>query len=278
MLTKQEFVLDKMFEHLAKVYEEYSMSQVVGIFLQGSQNYGLEVYTKEYRSDVDTKVIVLPSLEDIIDNKAPVSKTIILPDNSHCDVKDIRVMFNEFKKQNINFTEILFTRGLILNESYQPYIEELFNAREQIATADIKRLVNSIAGMSEQKFVALKHPYPSLVEKLEKFHYDPKQLHHIYRLNYFIKDLLINHKSFKKCLHPSKVQRKELIEIKKGCQSEEEATLNAERLNKETFQIKNDFLANNSLDINQEAFNLIDKIKKDILIHYFKETIKNEYN
>jgi hypothetical protein len=33
-----------------------------------------------------------------------------------------------------------------------------------------------------EKQVALRHPYPSIVHKVDKFGYDPKQLHHIARL------------------------------------------------------------------------------------------------
>jgi hypothetical protein len=36
--------------------------------------------------------------------------------------------------------------------------------------------------MMLEKYEALRHPYPSTVAKIEKFWYDPKQLHHIERL------------------------------------------------------------------------------------------------
>lgn len=41
-------------------------------------------------------------------------------------------------------------------------------------------------GMIMEKVEALRHPYPSTVAKIEKFGYDPKQLHHIVRLNVLI--------------------------------------------------------------------------------------------
>jgi len=62
--------------------------------LYGSQNYKLE----NSQSDVDTKAMVLPSLRDIVLNKKPVSRTITLKNGEQCDVKDMRLMLENFKK------------------------------------------------------------------------------------------------------------------------------------------------------------------------------------
>jgi len=42
---------------------------VVAVFAQGSMNYGLYVNDDEYKSDVDTKAIVLPTLDDLVNGK-----------------------------------------------------------------------------------------------------------------------------------------------------------------------------------------------------------------
>ena len=44
----------------------FNENQILGVFLYGSQNYGLA--TKN--SDVDTKVILIPTLEDLCSKKA----------------------------------------------------------------------------------------------------------------------------------------------------------------------------------------------------------------
>ena len=82
--------------------------EVVGVFLQGSQNYKLD----NEQSDIDTKAIVLPTFDDFIDNRPAVSTKLIVGNNEQMDVKDIRVMFEVLKKSNINFLEILFTQQL----------------------------------------------------------------------------------------------------------------------------------------------------------------------
>ena len=46
---------------------------VVGVFLYGSQNYELD-YSG---SDVDSKAIILPTLNDIVFNRQPVSRHLI---------------------------------------------------------------------------------------------------------------------------------------------------------------------------------------------------------
>ena len=53
-------------------------------------------------------------------------------------------------------------------------------------------------GWNEQrKLKALKHPYPTIVDKINKYGYDPKQLHHILRMNDFIKKYAVLKKPYK---------------------------------------------------------------------------------
>lgn len=110
---KAKKIYARMAEHLVPVMK--SGMEWVGLFLQGSQNYDLDYEG----SDIDTKVIVLPSFTDFVLNRKPVSTTHIMENNEHLDFKDIRLMFDCIKKQNVNFVEILFTRYMILNPKYE---------------------------------------------------------------------------------------------------------------------------------------------------------------
>ena len=83
-------------EEFEKCYPDLEMFVLV---LQGSQNYGLDIYTDEYKSDIDTKVIVIPSLEDVVMNKKPISTTHVLPNNEHLDNKDIVQLKSDKKGQ-----------------------------------------------------------------------------------------------------------------------------------------------------------------------------------
>ena len=121
--------------------------KVFGVFLQGSQNYHLDYEG----SDIDTKCVVIPTLEDIILNKKPVSTTLILEDNSHIDVKDIRLMWECFRKQNTNFLEILFTDYFIVPIEYFKFWEMMRDMNEDIAHYNNYAAVNCIAGMVFEK-------------------------------------------------------------------------------------------------------------------------------
>ena len=108
--------------------------KVIALFLQGSQNYNLDIYDDDYQSDIDAKAIILPTLQDIILNKTPISTTLILDNNEHIEVKDIRIMKDMFIKQNISYIELLYTDFKIVNEEYKNYINQLIAMRDSIAT------------------------------------------------------------------------------------------------------------------------------------------------
>lgn len=169
-MNREEYIMNRLQEHYNEIKDKY---EVVGLFLQGSQNYELDIYDDDYKSDIDTKAIILPSFKDIVYNKAPISTTLILENNEHIDVKDIRVMLDTFKKQNINFIEILFTKFKIINPKYENLIKPLFENNDRIARLDFNKALNCQCGMSEQKYVALKHPYPTIIDKIRKWGYDP---------------------------------------------------------------------------------------------------------
>lgn len=176
--------------------------------LQGSQNYGLAYEG----SDVDTKVLVLPSFGSICRNRPLVSYTHIRENNEHVDVKDVRLMFHNFLKQNINMVEVLFTDYYCVDPLYADIWEDLRSNREMIASYDLGRGINCCAGMAMAKFKAMKHPYPSLIDKVEKYGYDPKQLYHVERMADFIERFFIKGESFESCLKPK--AREYLLSLK----------------------------------------------------------------
>ena len=103
-MTREERIMKRMHEHYQRGVELYGESRIVGLFLQGSQNYGLDYEG----SDIDTKLILTPTIEDIIFNRKPVSTTHVMENEEHLDAKDIRLYIQTFRKQNLNFLEILF--------------------------------------------------------------------------------------------------------------------------------------------------------------------------
>lgn len=266
-MERTQYIKEQVLRHYNYIKDKYD---VVYLALQGSQNYGLDVYDKDYKSDVDTKAIILPSFEDIVYNRQPVSKTIVLDNNEHIDVKDIRVMFENFKKQNVNFLEILFTEFYILNEEYSGYIYSLRDSAEQIARLNINQALRCMAGMSKEKLKALKHPYPATMNKIEKYGYDPKQLHHILRMNDFIKKYGIEQRNFKDCLIPD--NKDYLVQIKKGILNEQEATELAENTDIDTYNVKEKLVIEQDI-INKDVVHILNELKYNILKQKFKKEL-----
>lgn len=263
-------VLKRVNEHLDYLLEKGY--DVAYISLQGSQNYGLDVYTDEYKSDVDTKAVILPSFEEVVYNREPKSTTIVLENNEHIDLKDIRVMFDTYKKQNVNYIETLFSEYLIVSDDYRDLLKPLFENKEIIAHININQALRCIAGMSKEKLKALQHPYPTIIDKIEKFGYDPKQLHHILRMNDFMKKY-VSGKSYAECLIPD--NKDYLIEIKKGILGEAEAVKLANEVDAETYNIKELNMLEQD-EINQNGINILNTVKYQVLKRKFKEEIINE--
>jgi hypothetical protein len=240
----------------------------LGVFLQGSQNYSLDYEG----SDIDTKCIILPKFEEFCLNKKPASTTLILPSNEHIDVKDIRLMFECFKKQNINFIEILFTDYKIINPLYEDLFALMLDNAEQIARYNDFAALRCMAGMSMEKYKALEHRYPTLIDKIDKYGYDPKQLHHIARLDEFIERYIRGDK-YKECLHSNMADY--LIDIKRGKYTLDEARDMAKKMTEHTTKLKEDYMAANSTPkINSEVEDIINTV----LVETLKRSFKNEVN
>ena len=272
-MNREEFIKSGLYLHLYTFEKNHPNLEWFALVIQGSQNYGLDIYTEEYKSDIDTKMLVIPSLEDIVYNKKPVSTTYILPNNEHTDIKDIRLYFDNFKKQNINFVEILFSNYYIINPKYQDLWDELIKNRENIAHYNYNQTLRCIAGMSMEKKKALCHPYPTIKEKIDKYGYDGKQLHHIIRMNDFIYAYTHN-KLYKECL--TYLPHKELMmKAKLNKFSLEEALELAEFFDNQTKEMK-DFYLKEPEEINQDALNTLNKVQYEVIKRKIKTDIIQE--
>ena len=236
--------------------------EVVGIFLQGSQNYELAYED----SDIDCKAIILPKFNDFVLNNKMVSTTHVLENDEHIDLKDIRLMFDCFKKQNINFVEILFTKYKIINPKYQELFQPMLDNNEIIAKYNNYAAVNCISGMSMEKYKALEHPYPATMDKIEKFGYDPKQLHHIIRLNEFIERFIIG-ESYADCLISK--EKDYLIDVKKGLYSLEEARVLAKELSDNTHDIKKIYMNRHNVIIDKNCETIMNNVLVNIMKYNF---------
>lgn len=262
----------------AKVQQHYKEAclmgnEVFGVFLQGSQNYNLDVYSEQYQSDVDTKVIVLPSFDDFCHGKSPVSTTVERANKEHIDLKDIRIMFETFKKQNVNFVEILFTKYFIVTDKYAKYWRKLRRIAEDLVHCHPSQTLKTMAGMSYEKYKALCHPYPTIKHKIDKYGYDGKQLHHIIRINEFMKNYIAG-MPFDKCLTTHDEQTLILMtEAKLNTIPLADALKLAKELDDENAVMKNQYIDEHGTECDATPYERLEQIKVDVLRQWFKEQL-----
>lgn len=242
--------------------------------LYGSQNYEMETEN----SDFDFKAIVLPSINDVIYNHPPISTSIVfnsgLKDNSGLiDIKDIRLMWDNYKKQNPNFIETLFTPYFCANPKYASDWLDIRDLAEDIAHADPAKAVKAMYGMALEKQHALCHPYPSKLELIEKYGYDSKQLSHIIRL-YALARNYIEGISYADSLVPNNFVKELCIKIKtyETQFTVEEAQRWAENYTGYLKANVDKFLQEEH-PVNDRVYYAMDVFKARIMKKYFKEQL-----
>ena len=210
-----EWIMERLQEHYIEACTIVPEDRIVGIWYQGSGNYGMDYED----SDVDTKCIVLPSIRQLC-NDQPMSMTHVRANDEHIDFKDVRLMFEIFKKQNLNFLEILFTEYCTVNPKYADLWSEVVKRRDEIVEINQTSLLKSMKGIAGEKYHAMEHRYPSRIAWVDKWGYDPKQLHHLLRIKDFMSRWTAG-EAFADCFVPHDLEW--LVSVKKGLYDLEDA-------------------------------------------------------
>lgn len=173
---------------------------VLGVFLYGSQNYGLS----GENSDIDSFAIVLPSIKDVIKNKNAVSfekKT----DYGCCKVKDIRRYLSELKKGNLQCIECLFSKyGMVNYVEYNNFFDNIRILKDDFVYAVRYNFIKCLRG----------HLY-NLRRRVEKEKKVSKSLAYVYLFEYYANEVLSS-KRFSKIILPDTKTRCKLYDIKYG--------------------------------------------------------------
>ena len=264
-MTREEKIMNGVADHLWEAREHFNSNRIVGIFLQGSQNYGLDYEG----SDIDTKLIIVPTFEQIAFNKQPCSTTHIRNNDEHIDFKDIRLYMQTFRKQNLNFLEILFTDFKYVNEEYAPYWDVLVENREKIARYNLYQAVKSMKGIAMEKYHAMEHPYPSKAAVLAQYSYDPKQLHHLLRVEDYLRRY-IDGEAYEDCLRPTNSEY--LMEVKRG-----KYDLAAAREVGKNAIARVEFMADNFTGkVENKGDPVVDRLLDDVQYDIMKDAIRKE--
>ena len=263
------WIMNEVEEHYDTALQLIDKNNIVAVCLQGSQNYGLDYEG----SDVDTKCITTPSFRDICLLKNPLSTTHVRPNNSHVDLKDIRKYCECFRKQNLNFLEILFTNFMVVNGRYADEWGRLIEAREWIARMNPYRAVRSMYGIAGEKYHAMCHPYPSKMDIIEKHGYDGKQVSHLLRVEDYLERYIAG-ESYEACLHPTPSKIDEIMAYKLQQIPLEVAQPRADAVYEHCKQIKDMFCDGNKENENEEVRMLLEDVQCNIMRISVQEEFK----
>ena len=195
------------------VFNSITRHEVVYAALYGSQSYNMAINDDTYQSDIDYKAIIVPTLKDLVYNKKPVSQVVEI-DDGQIDIKDIRKFMETLLKCNPAYVECFITPYYTGNQEF----EEIRNLVPTMVWELRENFIRACFGMLVEKHVALCHPYPSIKDKIDKYGFDAKQLHHMMRLLKMMQDF---DETGKVILVPD--NKDYLIDIKRGNYSLEEA-------------------------------------------------------
>lgn len=148
------------------------------IFLQGAHNYGLA----DEKSDFDFKALCIneePWKEEV--------KPMTISYNQEgelLDIKDWKRWQEIFATMNFSYLELLGSCGFWINEHFKEFVGNLEFTLKGDIFLKVFLIGNSIINQMQAKLKALDHPFPSKIDVLAKYGYDPKQLHHFLRLHW----------------------------------------------------------------------------------------------
>ena len=253
-----EWIMDRVREHYNEVLEYFPEDRIVGLFYAGSGNYGLDTPS----SDVDTKLCILPTFQELAMNKQPISTTHVRSNNEHIDFKDVRLFIQLFKKQNLAFLETLFTSYCIINPTYQTEWDRLVAANEAIAHYNPYKAVKTMKGQALAKFEAIEHDSPSHHKDIIRFEYSPKEFHHLLRIEEYL-ERYISGELYCHCLKSK--QANYLKQVKMGCHTLDEARWLAKVAIERIDKMADQFTEAHSEETNEEIAALLDDVQYNIM-------------
>ncbi len=165
---------------MTRVREHYEIAKtivpeelIVGVFLYGSQNYGMS----DEQSDVDTRVLVVPSLADVVCARRPLSFEHHCDNGEHICFTDIREFVHQVKKQNPNALEPLFTEFYILNPVFKGVWYDIWSQRESFARLNTCKALDTMRHMANKEY-----------HHMEKNGFDHKKLATMFRIEKMMYD------------------------------------------------------------------------------------------
>lgn len=263
-----EWIQEKVNSHYDYVVGLFQEERVIGAFYRGSANYRLD--TED--SDVDTIVLIAPSIDEVVECAKPISQTVITDEGEHIDIKDFRLFINELRKMNPGLLEILFTKFFKVNKDFEKYFMILRGNNEIIARYNRNRLVNNIFNMGRQAYQCLEAWTPRTKDIIDKYGYNPKNLYHLIRMEKMLKRY-VNGRTFRYCLDCGRDA--DHLAAKRGEFSKEEAigiANDAYYLLNDHYRVWNS-APSTFCTMNLSAEKVLKEVNKDLIKDYMKKEL-----
>ena len=205
---------NKIQEHYQDALNKFPKNRIIGVFCQGSQNYGLD----DENSDLDSKCLVTPSINDFINGQCKCKQipTYTRSNNEKIMFKDICGFQKQLMIGSPNWIELLFSKYSIINPNYEDLWNKLIVRKEDIAQYNPLQMVKSMNSMIQCKYQNLlaQKTYPSRMYVLKSYPYDPKELSHLIRMYYLLENYVRWNRSFQNNLLLQRDTEQETIELK----------------------------------------------------------------
>lgn len=142
-MNKIEAAVETHARKVKRFIEKFGAQHFMTVLI-GSQNYELD--SKD--SDIDTFSFVMPSLNDLITGKPPLSFEFDT-DDGKCSVKDYRLAFNLLRKPSPNSVECFVSKYKYYEPEYKKVLKYFLNNEAPlrlITHANFYNMLNAIAG------------------------------------------------------------------------------------------------------------------------------------
>lgn len=277
-LEKYNRVRKRLKEHLDEALQNPKIHDWFMIAVNGSYNYNMDTP----QSDIDSKLLVIPSLEQLVNGKSLNYLHCMSDNGEHVEVKDIRHYFATMLKQNINFVETLYAQVWIVNPVYMRLFHYLFEMRDVISGCNPIATIHCIQGTAYQKYKQMLQSSPARAADIENYGFDRKSLHHLVRCVFF-GDYYMEGTSYQECLQNNDVPniRRMIMNLKTTTVLNREYAINIAEDMLNGFDTKVDSYLT-TIKPFQKDFSALAADVKDFLdtlaFEIIKQSIAKEYN
>jgi len=277
-LEKYNRVRKRLKEHLDEALQNPKIHDWFMIAVNGSYNYNMDTP----QSDIDSKLLIIPSLEQLVNGKSLNYLHCMSDNGEHVEVKDIRHYFTTMLKQNINFVETLYAQVWIINPVYMRLFHYLFEMRDVISGCNPIATIHCIQGTAYQKYKQMLQSSPARAAEIENYGFDRKSLHHLVRCVFF-GEYYMEGASYQECLQNNDVPniRRMIMNLKTTTVLNREYAINIAEDMLNGFDKKVDSYLT-TIKPFQKDFSALSAQVKDFLdtlaFEIIKQSIAKEYN